>query len=105
MRPGALLLAFGILSACAAASHVSSGPRPGDGGSASTQRGVDLDAFAPRSRSEPSAEAQACNLALNASGDEYWKVVDQQTSIQSTRMLLRRFANACAMSLPDLAKA
>lgn len=63
------------------------------------------------STSEPTAsqptpqEMLACNQGLKKLMTSYWQGVSSRTSIQSTRLLLKGFGEACAKSLPTLASA
>jgi hypothetical protein len=50
-------------------------------------------------------KARACGEALHRDDNGYWTRVNRQTSMASTKELLRVFAKACAPQYPDLAKA
>ncbi len=77
-----------------------------DDGGAAVDAGAPIDAgAAAKSKPEPTPEAKACDAAIVAPYGEYAKAVGHQTSVASTKMLLRVFAKACDASLPDLAKA
>ncbi len=57
----------------------------------------------PKTKASP--EAEACDAALTKDDLGYAKMVNHQTSVASTRMLLRWFAKSCAPTFPELAKA
>jgi hypothetical protein len=51
------------------------------------------------------AKSDACDAALDKDLVAYGQTSDKQTSVVSTRMLLRIFSKSCASSFPDLARA
>lgn len=72
-----------------------------DGGAAASGDGG--APIPPKAKASP--EAEACDAALTQDDLGYAKMVNHQTSVASTRVLLRWFAKSCAPTFPELAKA